>query len=802
MRNRLTVLTAALLLSSHVGTAQTPPPAAAPEAIPSMGLFDFGFRGTSVDGDEARHERYADLSDGAASRFLLNKETATYAFDATAFNIGYRDQRYSADYARRGFKFSFLWDSIPLNYSYITRTPFDVGNNGVLTLDAAARAAVQGPTNAANDGSAVGVPCAPGALPATCNNPTNADLAKANRSIYNTLTGEAFELRVRRDTAAVGGTYQASEEVAVHVGFTTTDRSGEMPWGASFAFNNGIELPLPLDQRTNDLSAGIEWSAPRGMFRIGWDGSWFDNDVSTLVWDNPIRATNFTNGLAPPNGPYDPNGYSNGNGPAQGRMSLPPDNSMSVFSVTGLYKMARRTSLNGTFQFTSQNQDDTLIPWTINPVVANDDVYAAFPHLAELPRDTARAKARGFNFLLNFNSRPIRNVGVNLRYRVNERDNQTPAFDAKEWVRFDAVPEESEEGTTIQYDTTRQLFDANVSFGLQQFGTLRVGYGFDGYDRNGRGFSETSEDTFRVTFDTLASQYVSVRAAYDRAERRGEGFVLAGIDYELGPGGTQPTLRYYDESDRDRDRGSVLVTLTPMDMVDVYVSFAGSKEKYMPDTFQGRRDPFGLLNADVATWTVGANVRPMDTVTVGATFGRDRYETHQQSRNANPPPDPSWTDPIRNWTLDQDEQVNNFNLYLDLIEAVQRTDIRVSYDFSDSDNAFIHGGPRIAALSAAGQFIPLPAVTNSWNSLWVDLKVFITNQVGVGFAYLYEKLEISDFNTVDSNGPVGLSTQAGQPVTTSPTGEPRIDWLGGLMTGYGNRPYEGNTGVVRLLYRF
>jgi hypothetical protein len=30
----------------------------------------------------------------------------------------------------------------------------------------------------------------------------------------------------------------------------------------------------------------------------------------------------------------------------------------------------------------------------------------------------------------------------------------------------------------------------------------------------------------------------------------------------------------------------------------------------------------------------------------------------------------------------------------------------------------------------------------------------------------------------------------------------RIDWLGGLVTGYGNRPYTGQTGLVRLFYEF
>jgi hypothetical protein len=50
-----------------------------------------------------------------------------------------------------------------------------------------------------------------------------------------------------------------------------------------------------------------------------------------------------------------------------------------------------------------------------------------------------------------------------------------------------------------------------------------------------------------------------------------------------GPGGTQPTLRYYDEADRNRTRGSLLLTVIPCDAVDVYVQFAGGKDEYLPD---------------------------------------------------------------------------------------------------------------------------------------------------------------------------------------------------------------------------
>ena len=39
-------------------------------------------------------------------------------------------------------------------------------------------------------------------------------------------------------------------------------------------------------------------------------------------------------------------------------------------------------------------------------------------------------------------------------------------------------------------------------------------------------------------------------------------------------------------------------------------------------------------------------------------------------------------------------------------------------------------------------------------------------------------------------------------VVNAGTADKGIDWLGGLMTGYGNRPYDGGTFFVRALVRF
>lgn len=47
----------------------------------------------------------------------------------------------------------------------------------------------------------------------------------------------------------------------------------------------------------------------------------------------------------------------------------------------------------------------------------------------------------------------------------------------------------------------------------------------------------------------------------------------------------------------------------------------------------------------------------------------------------------SWFDPNRDWMLNQDEKVNNASIYVDLLRAIKQADIRLSYDYSDSNNA-------------------------------------------------------------------------------------------------------------------
>jgi len=764
MRNRLLIMTAALVLASAspaLAQTQSTPPA---PASPLLGSISVGVQGSSVTGDEARFERYRDLRNRQNIQFDFAKETEKYLLDVTATNVGNRNGAYGLEYTNSKVKFEFSFDSLPFNYGYNTLTPWTVSTNGsvaTLTLDPATRLAIQNGTIPAGT---VGIPI------------TGAQVALP--SVWRALA-TPFGLDSRRDSIHVGLKYAIAKELEAEFALSSRKRQGYMPFGGAFAFNNANEFPLPIDDRTTDFEAGVDWTNEKGMLRVAYERSMFANAYTALVWDNPTRATDYSDNRTTVTG-YDPSGYSNGNGPATGRLATAPDNTLNAVTLTGLAKFARRTSFSGNVAIISMTQDDALIPWTTNSVIANPTVYALFPALAQLPRPTAQAEVKALSGSFVFNTRAHQYVNLTARYRYHDHDNRTPAFPLTNTVRFDAVPEPPS-GSTEAYTITQNKFDVDASFNVLPYTSFKVGYGLDANKKTYLAYRKLTDNTVRASIDTVGNQYVTFRAIFEHTKRTGSDFHQEAI---VDPGG-QPNLRLFDDAERTRNRTTLLVTLMPAPVFDITASYGYGKDDY--DI--GLNPQFGLLNNDNNVVNVGFNVNPTEQVSFGLNVGQEKFASQQKSRNANPAPDSSWTDPTRDWFLDNDETVRNVDLYLDLVKLGGKADVHIAYDLSDSDNAFVHYGPRIDALRALAtpQSEPLPNVTNQWRRFTLDLTYFLTARTGVGLGYWYEKFEVSDFATIDLPG---------QP------GDPRVDYLGGITTGYGNRPYTGNTGFIRLLYHF
>src|SRR5207249_585185 len=186
-------------------------------------------------------------------------------------------------------KASFEWNQIPLFFSRDTATLYSSPAAGTFSVSDAIQSGIQNGTSTLL--SAVG---------------------QASR----------FDLQLKRSIADFRLTYSATRNLDLNLSFKNTQKSGEQPWAGTFGFGDAVELAAPVDTRTTEFGAAAEWTNNAGEIRIGYDGSFFRNNVGTLLWDNPLRITDSPTA-----------------GPSRGRESLWPNSDLNAGSVSGLLKL-------------------------------------------------------------------------------------------------------------------------------------------------------------------------------------------------------------------------------------------------------------------------------------------------------------------------------------------------------------------------------------------------------------------------------------------------------------------------------
>jgi MtrB/PioB family decaheme-associated outer membrane protein len=669
------------------------------------GLADFGMRASSVTGDDARFQRFRDVRDGIfLERFRWETDGNAWNARLTADHVGWRDQRYSAELRAAGkLKLSFQWDQVPLFVSGDTRTPFTADGAGVLRLPDSMQLAVQ-------NGQA-----------------RLADVAQL---------ASPFEIRSRRDIARVALIYSATQDIDVKVNVRSTRREGTMPWGATFGHSNYVEVAAPIDTRTTDASGGLEWTGRKASVRVGYDGSWFDNAVPALTWDNPLRLTDLTTAGG------------------QGRFALWPGSHTHGLTTAVSAALPARTRVTANVTVGQWRQNEPLLPATINSAITP----------IALPRPTADGEARTLAMNYTLTSRPTRYVWLNARFRYYDFDNRTPPFKADQRVSLDQSARPMLHASS-PYGSTRQNLDLDTSLTPIPFTAIRLGYSRSTDDRTFRIFETTTEDVVRASIDSVANGRITVRAIFERGTRTGSGFDLQA----LTDVNEQPAMRHYDVADRDRQRVTGLVQLTPIPQVGVSATAAVGKDDY-------KNSGFGLRDNRNRALTMNVDVTPLETVAGGLSYGYDKYSALQGSRSA--APGVQFVDPTRDWTLDHADRVHTLGLTLDFLQSIPRTDVRLAYGLSRSRAVYEYG---LAPNSPLAALQPLPPVTNKLQNATADLRYFLTEKLALGVVYWYDYYEVDDF-------------------ALRPTTMDRLDLPGSLYLGYVYRPYRVHSAWARVTY--
>jgi MtrB/PioB family decaheme-associated outer membrane protein len=474
----------------------TPPDVTSPSAF--GGQVDVGLRGTiyTDNSDEARYQRYRDLRNGAiADYFRASKDTGVWSFHAQADHVGYRDQRYFADYRRPGkLHVTFEFNQIPIFYSQDTATPFTNAGGGLLTLPDVTQNAIQNGTAKLADW----VPISP-----------------------------KFDLESKRSVADVHLVYNATKDVDLFVNFRNTVKKGQQQWDGTFGFSNAVDFAVPVDTHTSELGVAGEWMDDRADVRVGYDGSFFRNTNQVITWDNPLRLTD-----------------SPSSGPGQGREALWPNSNQNSGWISGLMKLPMHSQATAYVSLGDWTQDQTLIPFTINSALA----------APTLDRSTADAKARITASTLSFNTRAIDDLALNFRFRTYDFNNETPVFHVTQTVSYDTSVAAFDAGSNTIYSFNRKTFDADASWTPIAHGALRAAYTRDYLSQTFRTFDSQHEDWLRLSADATGIKTMTLRAVYEFSNRNGTGLDEQSLD-DIGE---QTSLRQFDISNRKTNRFSVI----------------------------------------------------------------------------------------------------------------------------------------------------------------------------------------------------------------------------------------------------
>jgi MtrB/PioB family decaheme-associated outer membrane protein len=714
MRLLITLVSLSWTLGVYPGSpglayAQTAPAGADTAAslfTESPNQFRLGGRLSDVSGDPARYQRYQDLRDGllfTEGRYLRIDPSGRWSLKAAADNVGWRDQRFAAQYDRPGrFLVTGQWDQIPQFYSVDTATPYQTTNSPLVLDDGTQRQIQNG---------------------------------QATLSAYIPIASQ-FDLRERRDIGTFNFRATPTQQLDFSAAFTTTRHVGELPWGASFGFSNDVEVALPYDSRTNDFVLGTEWTNQRSLFRVAYNGSWFDNLDDTLVWDSPLKLDDSTSA------------------PGRGRMALWPSNSAHTLSATGYYKLARRTKVTGFVSYGLWSNDEPLQPFTIN---------ATLPQLA-LPRSNSEAEAAVVSSNFSLTSQPRNDWYFSARLRTYDYDNQTTAAAIPEFINYDTSIKASSTGGPRRYAHSRTTFDADATWsGLRPL-ALTAGYTRQHGAYDFRVFESTADDTLHLTAETTGSNWVTFRARYELAGRSG-----AGLDESLlTQVGEQPALRHYDVANRTRKRFTGQVDVVPNELW-IFSASLGAGEDDFDDSY------FGLQESTFRVFSLSADFQQPQGFGGGASYNYERYAGLQQSRSASPGQE---NDPLRDWTTDSTERVDYISLYVTPPRIGRHTEARLSYDHSYAKGNYVYsvvpGGP----LPPPSQ---LPRVYNRLQQLHVDVRHRMSNRLAATFSYLYEPFRVYDF--------------AFDPTVVNSIVQPSS-----LVLGYVYRPYTANAFTFGLRY--
>lgn len=362
--------------------------------------------------------------------------------------------------------------------------------------------------------------------------------------------------------------------------------------GSGSFFSTASQLPLPIDQVTDQLELAATYRADRWHATLGYQVSQFRNALDGLRWANPFIS-------AVP-------------GASVGQLALAPDNTLHQVSGQAAYVHSALWRVSADFAVGRLTQDDNFLPLTQNPLLAST--------LAALPRTSLQGRVDTYNANVRLTLVPMDALRIHAVYSHSERDNQTPV------MTFTTVTTDLAAGGTVSTTPYSYVQDrGKLTADFRGPGTLRLSGGIEAVATN-RTWQEAS-DTLDTTvwaqarLVPLTGLNLSVRAAH--AERTNDGY---GIATWISPA-ENPLLRKFNLADRRRDSWRAAADYTLSEAVQLGVHGEFSNDDY-------QRSPIGLARSRSEALGADVSLALNDELSVSAFVQSERIRSLQRGSAA------------------------------------------------------------------------------------------------------------------------------------------------------------------------
>jgi hypothetical protein len=626
------------------------------------GTIEFGAIGVGGDKEAAKFREYKDLESGLYLNnftFLLEQPKSAFHLDAVGGGVAQNDQYYGVDVGRYNtWRVRGSFSEIPHVFTSTYHSLWDGAGSDVLTL----RGLRPGGTTDANT--------------------TQANMLLA----ISSAPDSDLELTRKRSRARFDLTLPANWKAFAT--YTNERRDGSRPFGAVFGGGGGggnVEIPESIDYNTQDVLAGVQFANPMTNLNLQVTASFFQNDIDTMTFENPLFIT--TNTIAGvPSTTF-----------TRGQFDLYPSNDYLNFKGEFARKFPKflKSRVTGVVSLARSQQNDNLIPWALEPLtggtingVSTANVWNTTGSLSKLSAD-ARIDTTLADLAIILN--PAQALSVKGKFRYFDTDNSTEFFACNpltgQWGRLlnngsggsfvtpnltvgnnpPATLNTGYNGTGCNYASTQALGLApsagdvpirNVPFEYRQLNSIVTAeyranrnnslegtYERENFDRKYRDRDQTSEDKIRLGYVNRALENGTLRLSYEYGRRRGSDFLATPLaefySISFGPVPTANTtnmaswlrnvdqFRRFDVADRNQNVLNARFNYGIGPALDASVGLQARDVEY-PASEYGRNEHYKLTSP-----TVELNWQPSPTTSAYGFYSYQQGAQHQAGLQPN-----------------------------------------------------------------------------------------------------------------------------------------------------------------------